>query len=245
VYRRTLLEYSLKRARTHPRYRVTRLLALLICLCAAGQSLAETRYVTDQLEITLRKGESTRHKIIKMLPSGTAVEVLDTNAGSGSGYAKVSIEGGTTGYVLERHLVDQPVARERIVEIETRLQELQQAPDQLSTKLSELQNAHDTLQADHEDLRAHKSRLEEELATIRHASANAMQITQERAELRQSVAELTRQVAELQQANSDLNNQTTQRWFLIGASVVIGGILIGLVLPHLRFHRRKSSWGSL
>lgn len=220
-----------------------RLLLLLICLCAAGQPLADTRYVTDQLEVTLRRGESTRHKIIEMLPSGTAVEVLEVN--SGSGYAKVSTEDGTKGYILERLLIDQPVARERIAEIEMRLAELQLAPDQLAAKLEELQNAHDGLQADHEDLRVHKGRLEEELATIRHASANVMRISQERAELRQSVAELTRQVAELQQANSDLGNQTTQRWFLIGAGVVVGGILIGLLLPHLRFRRRKSSWGSL
>lgn len=222
---------------------MTRLFLLLLCLCAAGQALAETRYVTDQLEITMRRGESTRHKIARMLRSGTPVEVLDTN--SESGYAKVRTEDGTTGYVLSRQLVEQPVARDRIVEVEARLQALQQEPDQLAAQLSELQGAHGTLQAEHDELRAEESRLEEELATIQHASANVMRITQERAELRQSAADLTRQVANLEQENRDLNNQSTQRWFLIGAGVVIGGILIGLILPHLRFQRRKSSWGSL
>lgn len=222
---------------------MTRLLLLLICLCAAAQGLADTRYVTDQFQITMRKGESTGHKIIRMLPTGTAVEVIDTSPESG--YARIRTEDGTTGYVLARQLLDEPVARERIAALEARLQDLQKEPDQLAAQLAELQTAHAGLQAEHRDLLASEQRLQEELATIRHASANVVQITEERAELRQGVAELTRQVAELQQANRELANQSTQRWFLIGAGVVCGGILIGLILPRLRLRRRKDTWGSL
>jgi SH3 domain protein len=222
---------------------VKRLTLSLLCLCALGQALAETRYVTDRFEITMRTGESTRHKIIRMLESGTPVEVLGSNADSG--YARIRTEDGGTGYVLERQLIEEPVARDRIVALEARLRELQQEPDQLAARLAELQKVHAELEDRHQALLRDKSRLEEELATIRHASANVLQITQERAELRQSVAELTRQAAELQQANQDLRNQTTQRWFLIGAGVTGAGILIGLILPNLRFRRRRSSWGSL
>ena len=32
---------------------------------------------------------------------------------------------------------------------------------------------------------------------------------------------------------------------MIGAGVIILGMILGLLLPHLRFQRRKSSWGSL
>ena len=222
---------------------MTRLALSLLCLCAFGQALAETRYVTDTFAITMRTGESTRHKIVRMLESGTPVEVLASN--SDTGYAKIRTEDGATGFVLERHLIEEPVARDRIVALEARLRELQQAPDQLAARLAELQRVHAELEDRHRGLLRDKSRLEEELATIRHASANVVQITRERSELRQSVAELTRQVAELQQANQDLGNRTNQRWFLIGAGVVAGGILIGLILPNLRFRRRRSSWGSL
>ncbi|MGB8144044.1 MAG: hypothetical protein WCF05_02505, partial [Chromatiaceae bacterium] len=62
---------------------------------------------------------------------------------------------------------------------------------------------------------------------------------------RTRVAELTRQAAELDQETRDLKLQTNQRWFMIGAGVIGGGILIGLILPNLRFRRRKSSWGAL
>jgi SH3 domain protein len=205
--------------------------------------LAETRYVTDQFEITMRSGESTRHKILRLLPSGSAVELVSTNPDTS--YSKIRLEDGATGYVLSRQLLEQPVARDRIAGLQARLEELQQEPDQLAAKLSELQSQYAALESNHESLRAEKARLEEELATIRHASANVVRITQERAELRQNSADLSRQLANLQQENLDLRNQSNQRWFLIGAGVVLGGILIGLILPHLRLRRRRSSWGSL
>jgi SH3 domain protein len=222
---------------------VTRILLLLLCLCGVSQALAETRYVTDKSLIMLRKGESTKHKIIRSLPSGEAVQELSTN--ESTGYSKVQTEDGETGYVLTRQLQEERVARDRLAEMEARLAELQQEPDQLSSKLSELQEAHETLSTDHEELSREKDQLEQELASIKHASANVVRITEERAELRKQVADLTRQAAELQQENQDLNNQTTQRWFLIGAGVVAGGILIGLLLPHLSLRRRRNPWGSL
>jgi SH3 domain protein len=191
----------------------------------------------------LRKGESTRHKIVRSLPSGMAVEELSTN--ETTGYSRVRTEDGTTGYVLTHQLQDEPVARDRLAAMEARLAELQQAPDQLAVKLTEIQSAYDKLQIDHDALEGEKERLEQELASIKHASANVVRITQERSELRKQVADLARHAADLQQENRDIKNETTQRWFLIGAGVVTGGVLIGLILPHLRFRRRKSSWGSL
>ncbi len=216
---------------------------LFLFLALMGvQAFPETRYVSDQLEITLRSGESVRHRILRMLRSGTPVEVLSVN--QDTGYARVRTQDGTTGYVLERLLIDEPVARERIAELEAQLQELRQTPDQLAAKLTALQERYDRLQVDQQQLQEEKRRLEEELAAIRQASADVLRITQERTELRQRVVQLSREVAELQQANNDLQNQVTQRWFLIGAGVLAGGIFLGLLLPHLRF-RRHRSWRSL
>jgi len=223
---------------------VTRLvLPLLLCLCGVAQVHAETRYVTDKSEIMMRKGETTKHRIIRALPSGEAVEELAVN--EASGYSQIRTEDGTTGYVLTHQLQDEPVARERVAELEARLAQLEAAPDQLATKLADLEAEHKTLLTSHEDLQREKDQLEQELASIRYASENVMRISQERTELRASVANLTGRVADLQQENLGLKNQASQRWFMIGAGAVAGGILLGLILPNLRLRRRKSSWGSL
>ncbi len=222
---------------------MTRFLLLLLCLCGVGQALTETRYITDRAQIELRKGESTRYKILRYLTSGEAVEELSTN--KRTGYSRIRTKEGTTGYALTRQLQNEPGARDRLVAMEARLAEFQQAPDQLAMKLSELRSVHERLKADYEALGQEKERLEEELASIKYASANLVAITRERSDLRKRMADLTGQVAALQQKNLDLKNETNQRWFLIGAGVVTGATLIGLVLPHLRFRRRKGDWGAL
>jgi SH3 domain protein len=202
-----------------------------------------TRCVTDALEIPMRTGESSRHRIVRMLPSGTPLTVLGVNPAAD--YARVRTEDGTTGYVLTRELQDAPAARDRVVELEARIAELQSEPDALAARVAALQSEVHRMAAETESLQRRKHQLEEELATIRHASANILDITSDRERLRIQVSELIRERADLQQANRDLGNQTQQRWFMIGAGVIVIGILIGLFLPHLRFRRRRSSWGSL
>jgi len=220
---------------------MTRFLLLLVCLCSLGQTLAETRYITDIAQILLRKGEGIRYKIIRTLTSGEPVEELGVNRASG--YSRVRTKDGTIGYVLTRQLQDEPGVREQLAAMEARLAEFQQAPDQLVMKLAELQETYNRLKIEKESLEQQKDELEEELAAIKYASNNLVQITQERSDLNKRVGALILQVAELEQKNRDKKNETNQRWFLIGAGVVIVSLLLGLILPHLSFRRRKDSWG--
>jgi len=216
---------------------------LLILLLTTGLASAETRYVTDQLKITMRSGESNRHRIIKMLPSGTPVTVLSDN--KATGYSKVQLANGKTGYVLTRQLLKEPVARDRLAAMEQRIKELEASPNELSKRLAALSREHEELQRSHVELQREKNRIQKELEDLKHTAANAVQIARERKKLRKQVATMSRELADQEQEIRELKNSTTQRWFLIGGGVLFGGILLGLVLPHLRVRRRKDSWGSL
>jgi hypothetical protein len=44
---------------------------LILSICLTGNAQAETLYVSDRLEITMRSGKSTSHGITRMLRSGT------------------------------------------------------------------------------------------------------------------------------------------------------------------------------
>lgn len=216
---------------------------LLALILPAFGAQGETRYVTDQFNIMVRTGESSGHRILRQLPSGTAVKVLETH--EDTGYSLVEVSNGTTGYVLTRQLMDTPSARERLAAMEARLRALQEKPDALAAKLTTLQGEYQTLEEKHGRLQTLNTELEQELQGIRRTAANAVRIAEERNELRKNVVALTRQVEDLKQENRDLSHQTAQNWFLIGGGVIVLGIIIGLILPHLRFQRRKSSWGSL
>jgi len=191
----------------------------------------------------MRRGESTDYKIERMLPSGEAVDELSTN--KETGYSRIRTQDGTTGYVLTRQLLDEPTARDRLAEMEARLAELQQAPDQLAAKLAELQSEHQALEKTCTELKGEKERLQLQLASIDQATAEAVSINQRRLELQDETTHLEAELERLKGAIKEAENQTQQRWFLIGAGVAGAGILLGLILPHLRFRRRKSSWGSL
>ena len=215
----------------------------LVLLLGFTHLQAESRYVTDQFKITLRSGESATHKILRMVSSGTELRLLSSD--TANGYSKVRLQDGKEGYVLTRQLMKIPSARDRLINAEKQLQELQEEPGKLTTKLVRLQEAHQKLQVEHKNLIQSKEALDKELESIRRTASNAIRISNERNELRKMVATLTHQVEELKQENRELSNESNHEWFLIGAGVIILGIILGLILPHLRFQRRKSSWGSL
>ena len=219
-----------------------KLAIILLTLCVAP-AWAKTAYVTDQVEITLRTGASTSHRIVRMVPTGEKLTVLSTDPQSG--YTKVRTPNGVEGFVLTRQLVDEPVARDRLAAAEAEVKALKAAPGELSSRLASLTEQHAALQQAHEQLQQAKSQVDQEFAALKRTANNAVRIANERNELRKQVAGLTREVEDVKQQNRELENKTAQNWFLIGAGVVVGGILLGLILPHLRVRRRKSSWGSL
>lgn len=96
------------------------LAALFVAQAAAAQDA--TRWITDQLEVDMRRGQSNRHAITRMVPSGTAVELLQADAASG--YSRIRTPSGAEGWVLSRFLASQPPARVRASELEQKLAEV-------------------------------------------------------------------------------------------------------------------------
>ena len=52
---------------------------------------------------------------------------------------------------------------------------------------------------------------------------------------------LERSLQTLQQENENLKDRTARDWFMVGAGVVLLGIIVGLIIPRIRW-RKKSSW---
>lgn len=215
--------------------------ATLLVLVSLWSSMleAKTQYVTDKLQIMMRNGQGANNKILRMLPSGTAVEVLGEN--SKTGYSRIRALG-EEGWVLTRQLMNEPAAEEQLNNLKERLQVLQNAPDNIRNQLIGLQAEHQTLQRACAQSNETNQRLEQELETIRRASADAVRINNDRIELRKTVANLTREGEDLRQELRELKNHISQRWFLSGAGVLVLGILLGLILPRLRFRQSREAW---
>src|SRR5690554_273196 len=116
-----------------------------LCLLAATSAWAQTRYVSDQLQITLRSGPTNSHRILKMMDAGTPVDVLETGE---EGWVRVRTKDGAEGWTLTRHLMDSPSARDQLRTANTRLERAQR-------QLAELK---DNLGAGNQELAAAKTR---------------------------------------------------------------------------------------
>jgi SH3 domain protein len=214
---------------------VKRILLVLLLLFGAS-ALAETRFVSDELKINLRRGEGIGYKIVKTLPTGTPVEVLGTNPDNG--YSKIRTREGTVGYVLTRQLMNQPSAKARLARAEKeRDRALKKAANAL-----QLEKERDQARSLYQQMEKERDRLNSELEGIKRTAADSIRIAEERKSLKEQVANLTWELENLKLENRELQNEEAHDWFLLGAGVIIVGILIGLLLPRLSFRRRKK-WG--
>ena len=212
----------------------------LVSLC--GAAAAETRYVSDDLEVTLRTGQSTSHQIVRMVKSGIAVEVLETDANTG--YSKVRTPSGSEGWVLSRYLMTAPSARQQLSELQRRLAELEIENKQLKEQSGALKQQSQSADQHQKSLEDSKRQLEQELADIRKTAGSALALESDNKRLKEQYLALQSELQTVQQENLTLKDRSEREWFVRGAGVVIIGILIGLIVPRLKF-RRKSSWDSL
>jgi len=203
----------------------------------ATDVLAESAWVTDQFEITLRSGPSTSNAIQRMLASGAEVEVLETDRDNG--YTRVRTPGGTEGWVLTRYLMNEPAAREQLAALTSQLTNAASQGSSLNTQLSAIRGEYDSATKRIATLEREKGKLESELAEIKKTAANVLAINNQNKDLREQLAAEEIRVATLEQENRQLTSQTTRYWFMSGALVLVVGMALGLWLPRIRWQRRS------
>ena len=212
---------------------------LFLLVILTGNALAETRYVSDRLEITMRSGKSTSHGILRMLRSGTPVDVLETD--KASGYSRIKTRSGKEGWVLTRFLMSGPAARDRLAEAEKRLAELELENRKMHTTMAGLQEEMSSVEKERQSLDSEHRDVSQELAEIKRTASSALAIDSENKELKSRMVALERSLQTVQQENENLKDRTARDWFMVGAGVVLLGIIVGLIIPRIRW-RKKSSW---
>lgn len=212
---------------------------VILLLLSSGTALAETRYVSDNLEITLRNGKGTSYAITRMLRSGTPVDVLEED--KESGYTHVRTKSGKEGWVLSRFLMKGQAARDRLAAAEKKLAELELENRKMETSMAELTDEKSALQKELSSLEGQSRNVSQELSEIKRTASSALAIDSENKELKGRVVSLERQLQTLQQENEGLRDRTARDWFMVGAGVVLLGIIVGLIIPRIRW-RKKSSW---
>ncbi|MFW5451663.1 MAG: TIGR04211 family SH3 domain-containing protein [Methylophagaceae bacterium] len=221
--------------------RIFTALLLLPLLTPFAAFTETTRYVSDELEITMRSGQGVKFGIRKMLKSGAKLDIIETDA---TGYSKVRTGKGVTGWVLTRYLSNTPSSRNQLEASDQRVANLELELATYKEEIQALSSQNSNTGTENLSLKETSQRLSKELDSLRNTASNAVALDNENRQLKEKLQQIDHQIQSLVIENSALKDSDAKSWFLIGAAVLFGGLLLGLILPRLRF-QKKSSWGNL
>jgi SH3 domain protein len=225
-------------------------LFILAISIAVLPAYADTRYVDDQLIITLRAGKGADYKIIQTLKTGTPVEVLEEDDNT---YLKVKISDGTEGYVLRQYITSslpKTVIIERLEQekssLQKKIQDLEDAKNSLQAKYDAIHNKYNedftqitskssSIEQSLEQALKNERSLAEKYNTLLAQSKNVVEITTERDRLLEINKKLAVEVENLQRVNDKMSDSRMIKWFLAGGGVFLFGWIIG------KISRRKRS----
>lgn len=198
---------------------------------------ADTRYVTDTFEITLRTGPSGSHSIQRMIKSGTILELLERDPDNG--YSRIRTTGGTEGWVLSRYLMKEPTARAQLEMLSSALTNTTTKGNNIRSQVDAIKYQLDNAAKRVATLEHENTKLGNELTDIKRIAANTLAIDSQNKELRQRLINAESQKKTLLQENYGLHTRKERDWFVAGAGVLFAGILAGIILTRIRWRKRS------
>jgi SH3 domain protein len=215
--------------------------ALLAACITIPLAAAETRYITDEFEVTMRSGTSTSNSIVRMLRSGQAVTVLEEDLASQ--YSLVETDDNKKGYVLSRFLMEVPAARQSLQELRVSFDQQSSRIDSQNAEISELNQSLAQEKSDNQALKATLRASEQELAEVRGAARDTLNILEQNKRLQTVLDELREEKAQLTEINAELSDSTRLDWFVRGGAVSLIAFVVGILVTRIRW-RKQDSWGS-
>ena len=215
-------------------------MSILLCTLLFGSlsASAATLYISDALTVPLRRGPSTGHRILHAgLPSGMQLEVLGEDRAAG--FTQVRTPNGTEGWVPTQYLTGQPIARDRLVTANRRIESLEAQLESARDSYKDASGARNEVESRAANLGRQVEQLQGELAEIRSVSADAMAHFEENKQLKSSNESLQAKVTQLSAQVEQLERNTMLRWLLAGGGLVLAGLLLGF---WLKSRPRRSQW---
>jgi SH3 domain protein len=219
----------------------TILLALVFYFATGPLYAADTRYITDEFEVTMRSGTSTSNSIVRMLQSGEAVTIVEEDLATQ--YSLVETATGKQGYVLTRFLMPIPSARERLVGLEARFERQKTRLDEQSSEIAELKQSLSKEKSDNSALTTTLRASERELSEVRTAAQDTLSILDQNKRLQTVVDQLRQEKTGLTETVAELTDSTRLDWFLRGGAVCLIAFVIGILVTRIRW-KKQDSWGS-
>jgi len=195
----------------------TSILIVLLSICAFNVSAA-TRYVSDQLFTYMHSGASAQFRIIGSVNAGTVIRLIEHN--KNSGYSKVVDPKGRSGWIDTKFITQTVPAMLRLPQVEK----------SLSAAQNELKSIGDK----------NKQSLDSKQQSLSEQIKTNDQLLIQRQQLLDKIKALQSNHNALQTRLANQSEEVEMQWLIRGAGIIILGIFIGLVVPHLPRRKKKN-----
>ncbi|MCP4713652.1 MAG: TIGR04211 family SH3 domain-containing protein [Deltaproteobacteria bacterium] len=199
-------------------------------LCPAG-----TMFLTDRLEVAVRAGKGLEYKILAIVKSNQKVEVVETEGE----YANIKLASGIEGWILNRYLTRETPKPTVIERLNKKIERLQAKDTRLAEDMRGLKETRSELEKTKSTQAERIKALERDYEDLKSACADFIKLQDDHDRLKQEMIDNRRELSKLRRENEELRKNTNLMWFVVGASAVLIGFIIGLVLQGLRSKRRK------
>ncbi len=215
------------------------LISLLVGSVLSASASAVTVYVSDIQFVAIREGQDNSTRAVERgIKSGTPLEVLEQS----NGYSKVRTPNGAEGWVADYYLSDDMVTRDQLEELQKRLTTAIQRRNNINNELKESQAEAQALLNTQTELQQENQALKAQLEDVHSIAEKAEIIVSQNDTVTYQIESLKQQANIAEQTSQQLQNSHQQKWFMIGAATLFGGLLLGTLLPLLR--RKKAGTGN-
>lgn len=181
---------------------------------------AADKYVTDDIDIYLRRGPSANYGFSGAVKTGQKVTSLEKS--DDGKYTRIQISNGKIGWIETNKLNDEPSYRERLPELEAKLAEYQDKVNNVDENQRKIVNEYEQKLQSAEEL----------IETLQNKNADLdKQVKQQRTQIDSMLNQV-----------DDKRLDLILTWFTYGGLVAGGGLVLGLILPMIMPRRKKDRW---
>jgi SH3 domain protein len=216
-----------------------RITSLIVGALLSATAHSATVYISDIQFVAIREGlDNNTRAVERGLKSGTPLTVLEQN----DGYTKVRTPSGNEGWVADYFLSEDMVTRDQLDTLQTRLERSTNSKTEVTETLKASQQKIQELNNTNASLKDENDSLKQQLQDTAKLTQKAQAIVTQNEDVSYQIETLKQQASTAIAQAEKLQDTTEQKWFMIGGATLLGGLLLGILLPMLR--RKKSSTGS-
>ena len=178
--------------------------------------LADTRYVSDRLIISVRAGQNNTSDILGYIKSDTPVDVLEEEGR----YLKIKTENGLEGWVNTRYIISEPPKTLIIKDLRNERNRLRGEIETFKNKTIDSNQSSSTKLNYEQKIKE----LERTLKTHQQMASNG---ESELERLKKENVRLKSEISHLKKPNKSPVKSKSIQWFLVGAGVLFFGFMIG------------------